>query len=198
MKLTKRVRSSKIVNKLVWSLRFGVMKYPHLPQDERIVAELFPARSILDLGCARGDLLRALRAQGWSGYYEGVDFSGAAIKEARALEDANSQFWVCEMERLLLPPGKYWEAIGLIESAYYVAPSCLSQLLATLLEHVSEGGKIVIRIFNTIRAARHTAVLNTLFPNCESVAVNYESGKMFVVRGEVLAAARARLAATAR
>lgn len=194
MKITKQIRSSKLVNKLVWSLRFSVMKYPHLPQDERIVAELFPARSILDLGCARGDLLRALRAQGWIGYYEGVDFSGVAIREARALEDGNSQFWVCEMERLLLPPGKRWEAIGLIESAYYIAPSHLPPLLATLLEHISEDGKIVIRIFNTVRAARHTAVLNSLFPSCESITVNHQSGKMFIVKGEILEAARARLA----
>jgi SAM-dependent methyltransferase len=195
LKLGPLVRSNRHANKLLWFVRFGFKNYPRLEQDERVISELAQADTVLDLGCARGDLLSALRAKGWDGYYEGVDFSAKAINEARRMGDGNSRFWVSDLERLALPTNSRWGVISLIECVYYVDPRRLPKLFGMLLDHVADQGKLVIRMYDTVELAAHTGMLNALFPNCDCISVNEQSGKMFVVREAALHEARKRKAA---
>jgi SAM-dependent methyltransferase len=49
----------------------------------RVIDQLPPGVSILDLGCGNGELARELAGRNFSGSYTGVDFSSALMKEAR-------------------------------------------------------------------------------------------------------------------
>jgi SAM-dependent methyltransferase len=60
-----------VMKKYAWNLKYGLIGYPRFvaPDDivQYTVARLRESSSVLDLGCGRGSLLRALRNKGWRG-----------------------------------------------------------------------------------------------------------------------------------
>lgn len=76
-----------VAKKYAWNLKYGLLGYPHFAAPEDIVrylsASLPELSSVLDLGCGRGSLQRALRERGWTDDYCGVDISKPGIVDAR-------------------------------------------------------------------------------------------------------------------
>lgn len=50
----------------------------------RLLEQVAPEARILDLGCGNGELFRALKQRGFTGFYLGVDFSPGLLADAQA------------------------------------------------------------------------------------------------------------------
>lgn len=67
------------------------------PGVMKILGQLSPGDSLLDLGCGNGQLARQLARSGHLGSYTGLDFSSALLEEARAGQPANFRFGLVDL-----------------------------------------------------------------------------------------------------
>jgi cyclopropane fatty-acyl-phospholipid synthase-like methyltransferase len=162
------------VKKHVWDLKYGVLGYPFYvaPVD---VLDYFSLRlseqaSILDLGCGRGSLLRALRESGWKGAYCGVDISRQAIGDARKLADPNSTWAISDFESFRSPVK--WDIITMVESIYYVPLDGIPGFLLGLMRMLSNKGRVLFRLHDLEKYREYVDLIYRLYPTAEKVADN--------------------------
>lgn len=106
---------------------------PRIPQNA----------SLLDLGCAGGNLLAGLRRQGWRGHYTGVDISARAISVARKMDDAKAEWFVSPIEDFAI--GRQFDLVCFVESLYYVRLHRVREVLQRCRDHSKT---IYVRIWN--------------------------------------------------
>ena len=163
-----------VAKRVVWNLKYGLLKYPTLAAPEDAVYHLcnsLPERtSVLELGCGRGSLLRGLREAGWSGNYCGVDISNRAIAEARKPVDQRSAWVVSDIESFRSP--FRWDAIVMIESIYYINLRDLPAVLGRIMEMLSNRGILLIRLHDIEKHRDYIETAERLFPQMEKVAGN--------------------------
>ena len=107
------------IKRFIWNRKPQDETNPELcPADFRkfLVTRLKPNDSLLDFGCGPGNLLAALRADGWKGHYIGVDVSTRAIAVARKMGDDNAEWFAGLIEDFAV---RDVTAISFIESLYY-------------------------------------------------------------------------------
>ncbi|MGO9369731.1 MAG: class I SAM-dependent methyltransferase [Terriglobales bacterium] len=154
-----------VAKKCVWDLKYGLLGYSQFVAPEDIVHYLYTRRSnicsVLDLGCGRGSLLRALRDIGWTGSYCGVDISKWAINEARKIEDQRSSWVVRDLESFCSP--FHWDVIAMVESIYYVRLSDLPRFLNRWLKMLNFDGTPVFRLHDS---DKHQEYLETVLRMC--------------------------------
>jgi cyclopropane fatty-acyl-phospholipid synthase-like methyltransferase len=162
------------VKRHVWDLKYGVFGYPFYVAPVDVLAYfsswLSDQTSILDLGCGRGSLLRALRESGWKGAYCGVDISKQAIGDAQKLADQNSTWAVSDFESFRSPAK--WDIITMVESIYYVPLDGLPEFLSGLMTMLSDKGRILFRLHDLEKYREYTDLIYKLYPTAEKVAEN--------------------------
>jgi predicted TPR repeat methyltransferase len=160
--------------KLTWNIKYGLFGYPHFDAPEDIVrylsAHLSEASALLDLGCGRGSLLRALREKGWSGSYCGVDISQIAVDDARKLEDGRSSWVVSDFESFRSQ--LRWDTIAMVESIYYVKLQELAAFLTCLMSTLNPGGVFVFRVHDLEKHRAYVDVVMGLYPHTKKVDRN--------------------------
>jgi predicted TPR repeat methyltransferase len=160
--------------KYVWDAKYGLLGYPHFvaPQDvlALLSSRLQEIGSVLDLGCGRGSLLRALREKGWAGSYCGIDISKRAIDDARKSGDHRSTWVVSDLESFQSP--FRWDIVIMVESLYYVRLEELPALLSKVLEMLSPEGKLVFRLHDLAKHRDYVEAVLRLYPRTEQVGQN--------------------------
>jgi SAM-dependent methyltransferase len=158
--------------RIVWNIKYGLLRYPHWTAPQETVSFLSTrvseSVSILELGCGRGSLLRALRQEGWSGCYCGVDISKQAIRDARKLHDQRSSWIVSDIETFCSP--FKWDVIAMIESVYYVNLSQIPATLARLISILKENGFLLVRLHDPEEHREYVNAIFRLFPHAERIA----------------------------
>ena len=161
-----------VVKKHVWDLKYGVLGYPVFVAPEDLLryfsSWLSDETSILDLGCGRGSLLRALRESGWNGNYCGVDISKQAIRDARKLADERSTWAVSDFESFRSP--FKWGTITMIESICYVSLDEIPKFLLGLTTMLDDRGKILFRLHNLGEFRDYIDLIYRLYPMTEKVS----------------------------
>jgi len=161
-----------VVKKFAWNLKYGVLGYPVFVAPEDVVcyfsSRLSEQRSILDLGCGRGSLLRALRESGWRGNYCGVDISKQAIRDARRFADQRSTWMVSNFESFHSPIK--WDTIAMIESVCYVSLDGVPDFLAGLISMLDDKGRILIRLHDRSEFSDYIELIYKLYPTTQKVA----------------------------
>jgi predicted TPR repeat methyltransferase len=162
------------IKKYAWDLKYGLLGYPQFvaPKD---VLQYLPSRlsensSILDLGCGRGSLLRALRAKGWTGYYCGVDISKVAIHNAGKLADQRSSWSVSDFE-LFRSPFK-WDVVTMIESLCYVKLEEIPAFLPAVIGLLTEHGALLFRLHDLEKHREYVDSVYRLYPQTQKVDKN--------------------------
>jgi 2-polyprenyl-3-methyl-5-hydroxy-6-metoxy-1,4-benzoquinol methylase len=161
-----------VVKKHVWDLKYGVLGYPVLVAPEDVLRYfsscLSDQTSILDLGCGRGSLLRALRESGWRGNYCGVDISKQAIRDAREFVDQRTTWAVSDFESFRSPAK--WHTITMIESIYYVPLGEVPKFLTGLMGMLDNGGRILFRLHDLDEFSGYIDLIYKMHPMTERVA----------------------------
>jgi predicted TPR repeat methyltransferase len=171
-----RLRASlpTVVKKYMWELKYGLLGYPQFiaPGDfvQFLSTRLSAISSVLDLGCGRGSLLRALRSAEWSGNYCGVDISRRAVDEARGILDQRSSWVASDFESFRSP--FHWDLIAMVESLYYVKLSELPSFLERMMEMLSENGILVFRVHEFEKHREYVEGAMRLYPHLERVGEN--------------------------
>jgi 2-polyprenyl-3-methyl-5-hydroxy-6-metoxy-1,4-benzoquinol methylase len=168
-----------IAKKYVWNLKYGVLGYPRFVAPEDVLrflsTRLSTVSTILDLGCGRGSLLRALREKGWAGNYCGVDISKPPIDDARKIGDQRSSWVVSDFESFRSP--FRWDVIAAVESIYYVRVHELPMFLKRIVLMLNPEGTFVIRIHDRVKHMEFVEELLRLYPQTES------DGSLFCISG---------------
>ena len=102
--------------------------------------EAHPMDQVVDLGCGKGELLRALAPSIRSGI--GVDNDGEVLRVARQGAPENLQFVLADLRSYSLPPGT--SVVLLHDSLRYLSPQEQQQLLIRLGRSLPERGLLVI------------------------------------------------------
>ena len=130
-----------VAKKSIWNLKYGFAGYPQFEAPEDVVHYLLvhsqQTGDLLDLGCGRGSLVRALRRTGWKGHYCGVDISARAIKDALKSGDQRSSWEVSDFESFRSP--FQWNTIAMIESIYYLRLEALPGVLRPAEQYACGG-----------------------------------------------------------
>jgi SAM-dependent methyltransferase len=140
-----RAYTPEIVKRLVWNFKHKnrITSASFCPDDflKVVVPQLRSHYRVLDLGCAQGNLLAALRLSAWDGEYIGVDISQKAIDVAKKIGDKNAQWFVSSIEDF---PHIDADVVCFLESLYYVrnVPAVISRW---------SGANIYIRIVHSDR-----------------------------------------------
>jgi SAM-dependent methyltransferase len=113
---------------------------------------------IVDMGCGPGNLLAALRQNGWNGPFTGVDVSERTIEFARKVADKNADWQVRAMEDFPTLAQKV-STICFCETIYYVKPESVAKVLERCRQSLVPGGRIAIRIIHTERHREHIDLL---------------------------------------
>src|ERR1035441_353360 len=133
------------VKRFVWNRKHAKMQTD--PSRSPLVEFLAPRipqnASLLDLGCAAGNLLAGLRRGGWAGHYTGVDISPKAISIARKINDDRAEWFVSPIEDFATD--RKFDVICLVESLYYVRLERVQEVLQRCRKH---GTAIYVRIWN--------------------------------------------------
>jgi 2-polyprenyl-3-methyl-5-hydroxy-6-metoxy-1,4-benzoquinol methylase len=160
-----------VAKKYIWNLKYGLLGYPEFVAPGDVVcylsARLLKISTVLDLGCGRGSLLRALREKGWSGNYCGVDISKRSIDDARKIADQRSAWVVSDFESFHSP--FYWDVIAMIESIYYVRLVELPAFLKRMIGMLHPEGTLVFRLHDREKHREHLKAVLRLYPHAESV-----------------------------
>lgn len=174
------------VKKHVWDLKYGVLGYPFYVAPDDVLdyfsSQLSEQTSILDLGCGRGSLLRALRKSGWKGAYCGVDISKQAIGDARKLGDQNSTWAVSDFESFRSPVK--WNVITMVESIYYVPLDGIPEFLSGLTKMLSDKGRVLFRLHDLEKYREYVDLIYKLYPTAEKAAQHV----FYITGGESAAA----------
>jgi cyclopropane fatty-acyl-phospholipid synthase-like methyltransferase len=159
-----------IAKKYVWNLKYGLLGYPQFVAPEDVLRylslRLSASSTVLDLGCGRGSLLRALRENGWVGNYCGVDISKPPIDDARKIGDQRSSWVVSDFESFRSP--YRWDFIAAVESIYYVKIHDLPMFLDRTVRLLKPAGTLVVRIHDRGRHKEYVEALLRLYPQIES------------------------------
>jgi tRNA (uracil-5-)-methyltransferase TRM9 len=75
-----------------FALPFSATRQRLQPGVMRILGQIKPTDSLLDLGCGNGELARQLARTGHTGSYTGLDFSPALLEQAAAGQPPNIHF----------------------------------------------------------------------------------------------------------
>jgi predicted TPR repeat methyltransferase len=157
--------------KHVWNLKYGILNYPHFVAPEDVLRYLCPRMaaltSILDLGCGRGSLLRALRTQGWLGNYCGVDISKRAVNDAWKIGDQRSSWVVSDFESFRSPFS--WDAITMVESLCYIKHNQLSAFLQDKIGMLKEQGFFLFRLHDLTKYPEYIDTVCRTYPQTERV-----------------------------
>lgn len=119
-----------------------------------------PAGAVLDFGCGTGTMFAELVRLGWHGDYVGVDISPAAIELACQHGGPNAQWTVSPIEDYAF--SRSFDAICFLESIYYVRPSSLGDIMAKCVHHLTEQGRIFVRVCDRSRHAETIRQLESL------------------------------------
>jgi SAM-dependent methyltransferase len=133
------------VKKLVWNWKHARIQTD--PFSSPLVSFLAPRipreASLLDLGCAAGNLLAGLRRNGWNGEYVGVDVSPKAVSAARKMNDPRAKWIVSPIETFAID--RDFDVICFVESFYYVRLECAQEVLRRCR---ARGKTIYVRIWD--------------------------------------------------
>ena len=138
------------VKRVIWNFKHGHKEIGPAPSDILSILDDRLARkaSVLDMGCGRGNLLRALRSRQWMGDYTGVDISSNAIDVGRSLGDQGAEWIVASLEQFT--PMKTYDCILLLESIYYVRRDYVSSIIGRLRRSLSPNGVGYVRICDKV------------------------------------------------
>jgi len=154
------------VKRLIWEVKYGLLNYGFSAAPKSLIDLLcksLPRESaLLDLGCGSASLLPALRATGWAGQYCGVDISTSAISKNKKMGDAKSSWIVSDIESFETPLS--WDAVVMLESAYYVKLENLAAVLRRLSSQVKKGGFFVFRFHDTVKYQEYISQIRIVFP----------------------------------
>mmetsp|Transcript_25344 Transcript_25344/g.78920 ORF Transcript_25344/g.78920 Transcript_25344/m.78920 type:complete len:240 (+) Transcript_25344:74-793(+) len=134
-----------------------------------LIEQLCPERAaVLDVGCGTAHGLSVWRGLGL-GSFEGIDVAEAAIEGARAAHGGDSPDLPVRFETVSMQSydsqGRQFDVVIFNESLYYVASVEESVLMVTkALEHLREGGHLIISMSETRHADRIWAALDFLGP----------------------------------
>lgn len=160
--------------KYAWNIKYGLLGYPHFNAPNDIIrylsTQLPVTASLLDLGCGRGSLLRALRDKGWIGSYCGVDISQLAIDDARKIIDQRSSWVVSDFESF--HSQLRWDIIAMVESVYYVRLVQLPVFLSCMMQTLNPDGFFVFRLHDLEKHRAYAEVVMDLYPHAEKVDQN--------------------------
>ncbi|MGO9085597.1 MAG: class I SAM-dependent methyltransferase [Candidatus Sulfotelmatobacter sp.] len=160
------------VKKCVWDLKYAVLGYPRFVAPEDIVRYLSARApefsSLLDLGCGRGSLLRALREEGWQGNYCGVDISKRAIEDARNISDQRSSWVVSDFESFNSP--FHWDVIVMVESICYVKVREIEGFLSRLTGMMTDNGTLLFRLHDLEKHRIYVDAVLGLYPRTQKVS----------------------------
>jgi predicted TPR repeat methyltransferase len=160
--------------KYVWDLKYGLLGYPHFVAPDDIVhylsARLSKISTIVDLGCGRGSLLKALREKGWPGNYCGVDISKRAIDDGRKIGDQRSSWAVSDFESFRSP--FRWDIVAMVESLCYVKLGELPEFLSRTIGMLNPEGTLVFRLHDLEKHREYVEAVLDLYPSTEKVARN--------------------------
>ena len=163
-----------VAKKYAWNVKYRLLGYPHFVAPEDIVrylsARLPELSSVLDLGCGRGSLLRALRDEGWTGNYCGVDISKPAIVDARKQADHRSLWVVSDFESFRSP--FHWDLIAMVDSVYYVELGELSAFLGRMIGMLNQSGVLLLRLHDLGKHREYVEAASRLYPHMEKVDDN--------------------------
>lgn len=159
------------VKTCVWNIKYGFLGYPHFvaPSDvlRYLAKRLTESESVLDLGCGRGSLLRALRATGWAGSYCGVDISRQAIKAARQCNDQRSSWAVSTFESFSSP--FRWDVVALVETLCYVKQDDLPSFLRRITGMLAPRGTLLVRLHELSKHQGYIDEMYRLYPSTAKV-----------------------------
>jgi predicted TPR repeat methyltransferase len=163
-----------VAKKCAWNLKYGLLGYPHFVAPEDIVrylsARLPELSSLLDLGCGRGSLLRALRGRGWTGNYCGVDISKPAVVDARKHPDHRSSWVVSDFESFRSP--FHWDLIAMVDSIYYLELGELPAFLGRTMGMLNQSGVLLLRVHDLGKHREYVEAASALYPGMEKVDNN--------------------------
>jgi predicted TPR repeat methyltransferase len=163
-----------VAKKYVWNMKYGLLGYPHFvaPDDmvDYLSARLSRISTIVDLGCGRGSLLKALREKGWTGNYCGVDISKRAIDDGRKIGDQRSSWAVSDFESFRSP--FRWDVVAMVESLCYVKLGELPAFLSRTIGMLNPEGTLVFRLHDLEKHREYVDLTLSLYPGTEKVAQN--------------------------
>ena len=163
-----------VAKKYVWNVKYGLLGYPQLVAPEDIVrylsARLSKISTLVDLGCGRGSLLRALREKGWQGSYCGVDISKNAIADAKKIGDQRSSWTVSDFESFRSP--FKWDIVAMVESVCYVKLADLPEFLGRVVGMLNPEGALLFRLHDLGKHREYVESILALYPRTEKVDQN--------------------------
>jgi SAM-dependent methyltransferase len=142
------------------------------------LGEVAPDR-VLDVGCGEGLLARDIRHLPFRSYV-GIDFSPAAIAAARAklAQDDRLSFLLADAESYR--PAAVFDAVVFSECLNY-----LSDPLAMVTHYsksIAANGSLIISLFQSPRADKAWAMLNSIAEVKDSVSIAHHSGKRWTIK----------------
>jgi SAM-dependent methyltransferase len=157
--------------KYIWDIKYGFLGYPRFVCPDDVVHylsdQMSAISSILDLGCGRGSLLRALRAQSWPGTYCGVDISRKPIEEAKAMNDQGSSWVISDFESFC--SALHWDLIAMVESIYYVRLNAIPAFLGRMMEILTAQGALLFRVHDGEKHRDYLDAVLSLYPQTRKV-----------------------------
>jgi 2-polyprenyl-3-methyl-5-hydroxy-6-metoxy-1,4-benzoquinol methylase len=106
--------------------------------------EEYKPKTILDLGCGDGVLNRRMIYDGYD-YFLGIDYAKVSINQAKAQNFQKAEFETHDL--LDFKPSQKFDAIILNEAFYYIHDSRRSDVVTTILDHLSNDGVLIVSIF---------------------------------------------------
>jgi SAM-dependent methyltransferase len=124
--------------------------FPLEPAKVAFLEKLIPPGTgpILDLGCATGDLGRALAQKGYT--VVGLDLNAAMVQIARRREAARpsgAEFRVQDLRRLA-NLGRFGAVLCLGNTLVHLKDNEVATFLRAVRDHLGEGGTLVIQVLN--------------------------------------------------
>jgi SAM-dependent methyltransferase len=151
---------------------------PWGPGDDYYIELVMSARSVLDLGCGTGQLLRRAAADGHSGVLVGVDPAAAMLAEAS--RDVGPVTWL-QGDARTVDLGRLFELITMTGHAFqeFLTDDDVRMLLSNVRRHLEPGGRFAFETRNPAARAwerwvpEHSRV-RVEAPSGESVEVAHE------------------------
>jgi len=167
------------VKRLVWEIKYGALGYSAGAAAADVVRQLSlrlsDSSSVLELGCGAGSLRDGMRAQGWQGWYCGVDISRQAIRAAERKRDQRTSVLVSDIESFQTP--FRWDAIVMVESIYYINVQKAAEVLRSLSEKLTDSGFLLIRFHDLEKHRAYIEMIQSEFSQTEKV-----DQQLFLVR----------------
>lgn len=104
---------------------------------------------ILDVGCGRGDLIKAMLIVGFgSSRFIGVDYSDAAVRIARNIEKENKNVKIIKCNVSFLPfKDKMFDFVFLLDVIEHLYPDHLDKVMKEIHRVMKVKGKLIIHTF---------------------------------------------------